>query len=205
MGADSRVAPGEAMPRGIGRWLAGWLLLALAACGSGTPASTGLLLEVDADEASRGRIGWLEVEVQGRASGSAAWSVPSAFRIDVDDPLDWPRRAAIQPKGDPVGRGVRVVVRGYEPGADVPLVVARAATTFLPGRWLLLSVRLEAACHGVACDTEQSCVEGACREAWRPARDLPDVFGPSGGGSGHMAGSDAGAPDGEEAMEAQGP
>ena len=154
-------------------------LVLLGACGtSGEAASTGLLLEVDADAATRHRVVRLAVEVQGRASGTDEWSVPAAFDIEVSDPLDWPRRAAIQPKGDPVGRGVRVVVRGYAAGDEVPLVVARAATTFLRGRWLLLQVQLQERCHRVACGPEESCEQGACRPAWRPARDLPDVFAP---------------------------
>ncbi len=76
--------------------------------------------------------------------------------------------------------------------AGAGCIVARRALNFIPHEALGVSVPLRAACEGVVCDPNSTCVEGACWSA-----TIPDPSGCASAtcGEGDLSPPDGGAPD----------
>lgn len=80
------------------------------------------------------------------------------------------------------GSEMRLAVTAFQ--GEVPIVSRLADTTAVGGRTLLYEVKLESECVALVCEGDQTCVEGACVDAFTPAADLPDYYPGWAGGSG---------------------
>jgi alpha-tubulin suppressor-like RCC1 family protein len=144
---------------------------ALTACSE--DAVTGMMLIVDADEMVRGMAATLEVRISGEKGGDLDELEPLVY--GDEEPIGWPRRVAIAPKGGDAGRTLRIHILAREAEATAAFVEARVITGYVSGQQLSVRVTLASDCIGVSCGVEETCFGGECvdpRTAWQP--ELPD-------------------------------
>ncbi len=151
-------------------------------CGSSSPVERGVLLVVDGDATVRERVRRVEVHVEGRGA-EGGWEEAGHFVLENIEPLRWPLRGALEPKGGSAGRSFQITVEGYESalGGDgtPPLVVARVRSEFVGEGWRRLHVFLASACFEVQCEDEESCRLGVCVPVERETEELGNDPGAS--------------------------
>ncbi|MDQ3034518.1 MAG: hypothetical protein M3Y87_19065 [Myxococcota bacterium] len=136
-------------------WAHAMIVVAALGCGSSEPL-TELLVVVDSDLAVPAGLDAVRVEVSGAMSASASGSLTGA----AGTPL--PRTVGLVHRG--VGLGpIEVNVIGTSGGAEV--IRARAITSFIRGRTLVLPIMLARTCAGVTCGAGQTCSGGDCVSA----------------------------------------
>jgi alpha-tubulin suppressor-like RCC1 family protein len=149
-------------------WLAALsLVVLLASCSD--DSVTGMMLVVDADESVRGTAATLEVRISGEKGGDLEELEPLTY--GEDEPIGWPRRVAIVPKGGDSARTLRVHVLARQADVTVAFVEARVITGYVRGERLTVRVTLASDCVGVPCGSEETCFRGECvdpRTAWQP-------------------------------------
>jgi hypothetical protein len=109
------------------------------------------------------------------ASVRAATGAISEHVFVLGDPGTLPFSFGIAPAGGDASREVTLVVDGRDPG-DATVVSRTVRTGFRPGRTLLLSIHLDAACLGVApCGPGTTCIAGVCRNDFIEPGLLPEI------------------------------
>lgn len=163
--------------------IAAAMCLLLVACDDSGPR-TQVMLVVDAEPALRSRIDALRVEVRGYAARSdgkpdtasdvTRWSEDfSPVQAELGG---WPHRFAIAPRSSDASRLYQASVTALDGAA--PIAVLRAASGFVRGRTLQLSLRFTADClleASLDCEADETCEAGECRTATRPASSLPPL------------------------------
>ncbi len=124
----------------------------LASCGGDL---TEILVVVDSDLPVPGALDGLRVEV----SGTEAMTAEGSLRANGSD---LPRTVGVVHRGGGLGP---ITVRAIGTLGGVDVVSARAVTSFIQGRTVVLPLFLSRTCVGVTCAANETCSGGACESA----------------------------------------
>jgi hypothetical protein len=151
----------------------------LAACTTVEPR-TQVMLIVGADEAVRGKVRSLRVEIAGSLEGSTAADATNyTGSFDPEDPAGarWPFRFALTPRGGEHGRRYKITLTALD-AEEKTVAVLRSEGGFVKGKTLALALHFDASCVGEAslkCTAGDTCAQGTCVSASVDARSLPGL------------------------------
>jgi trimeric autotransporter adhesin len=154
--------------------LAFFAILACSAC-TEPIERTQVTLLVDADDAMREQIRYVEIEVRSGPADAAVWDVMLMETLTPPrGAKSWPLSLAL---GSPEGRGeIGYSVTATAKGADDgDLTVVRAQSEYVKGKSLVLRLRFDEACaeRTKLCPTTFTCQQGECIDPRVPASQLP--------------------------------
>lgn len=156
---------------------AAWLVLSvgLSACTSPTTLPQ-VLVEIDAEPAVRATTTHLEVSIYGGdgiGSGPMNLREMATYATEADAGVGngFPRTVSLSPLDGDARRVYRVVVRALD-ATNGTVGTARLVSGYLPGKVLAFRLVLEDACRSVPCGDDQTCHDGTCVSAEKPATEL---------------------------------
>ena len=162
---------------------------ALGSCGVVKPR-TQVVMVIEADPGVRSQSSVVHVEVRGQANGAERGELVFDRRLDVGarEDVEFPLRVVLGPGAGDARRGwdfTATAQSGERPNLT-DLVRVRATGTYVEGRTVTLTLRLEDCCTTVACSEQQTCRLCSCVDPYVDVtRAVEDA------GIGLDAGSDA--------------
>jgi hypothetical protein len=141
------------------------LVFAALSCSDEPEPLTELMVVVDSDMVG---VDSVQVRVEGMGDPKVATASDLSKR-----PL--PRTVAILHQGGPLGP-IEVTAKALA-ASDAPLVSQSAKISFVRGRVITLTFRLEQSCVGVSCDEGDTCMAGSCEPVEIDASDLKEWTG----------------------------
>lgn len=144
---------------------------AVASSAACAPAPrTQVMVSLDADEALRGEVRLIHVEVFGGERGGELEPRFESFETIST----WPLEIAIVPFDRDATREVRVIATALATRMGPPIVSLRIDTGFVLGRTVLLERTLMSSCRGVSCEGATTCSGALCVSSRVEPGLLPD-------------------------------
>jgi len=138
------------------RFLCACVIASALGCGSSAEPVTELLVVVDSDLPVPAELDAVRVEVSGAMAASASGGLTGPGATPL------PRTVGLVHRGGPLGP-LEVTVIGTRAGTEV--IRARAITSFIEGRTLILPIMLARTCAGITCSADRTCSGGDCAPA----------------------------------------
>ncbi len=162
--------------RGVG---GAWLVLAAVGCGGGTELpTTGVVVEITADQAVCDDAPNLRMQFYGRAGEIGRWMLRDWRTVALSDcPVTVPWTVFLSPERGDTRRRWRVVAEAFDGGGDVAVQAERFGA-YAPGRRESVRIHLAEVCRGRNCPEGRTCVDEDGVAVCSSARV---EFGPDGG------------------------
>ena len=149
---------------------------ALGSCGV-IKSRTQVIVVVEADPGVRSQSSVVHVEVRGQANGTERGELVFDRRLDVGarEDVEFPLRVVMGPLAGDAERGwdLTATAQSGERPNLTDLVRVRATGTYVEGRTVTLTLRLEDCCTTIACSEQQTCRLSDIFSAPRPREREP--------------------------------